>query len=252
MKYFIDCEFVEGRQSRLFSCLGKTAPTIDLISIALVSETGEKLYLISKDFNVDEAWNRIDKATHSSDAPTYWIRDNVLKPIFEQHKLAWMSFTKENFVKVLDSCGNSQNDIRTIILTFINRGSKENPEFWGYYAAYDWVVFCWLFGKMVDLPAKFPFYCKDVKQFLDDVQGLYERLDIPIMSYEFDPVTQTTTLKEVAKLKSKHDFPKNTEEHTALGDAMFTKNLYYFVHRQLENLVNTVKTNTDNSNFTTS
>lgn len=43
----------------------------------------------------------------------------------------------------------------------------KNPEFWGYYADYDWVVFCWLFGSMVDLPEGWPMYCKDYKQLID-------------------------------------------------------------------------------------
>ena len=43
------------------------------------------------------------------------------------------------------------------------------PEFWGYYADYDWVVFCWLFGSMMDLPKGWPMYCRDIKQFCDDI-----------------------------------------------------------------------------------
>ena len=46
----------------------------------------------------------------------------------------------------------------------IHHGSGK-PEFWGYYADYDWVVLCQLFGKMVDLPADWPKYCLDIKQF---------------------------------------------------------------------------------------
>jgi hypothetical protein len=42
------------------------------------------------------------------------------------------------------------------------------PEFYGYYADYDWVVFCWLFGKMINLPKGFPMYCRDLKQMMDD------------------------------------------------------------------------------------
>lgn len=41
--------------------------------------------------------------------------------------------------------------------------------FWGYYADYDWVVFCQLFGRMIDLPRGFPMYCRDIKQLCDDL-----------------------------------------------------------------------------------
>ena len=46
-------------------------------------------------------------------------------------------------------------------------GGDEKPEFWGYFADYDWVVFAWLFGRMVDLPGHFPMYCRDFKQVMD-------------------------------------------------------------------------------------
>jgi hypothetical protein len=37
-------------------------------------------------------------------------------------------------------------------------------QFWAYFADYDWVVLCQLFGKMIDLPKGFPMFCHDVKQ----------------------------------------------------------------------------------------
>ena len=85
MKYFIDTEFLEGTQRGWF---GKTTkPTIDLISVGIVCEDGREYYAISKDFNLKEAWNRYDiKTSHNlfggQDYKVYWIRDNVLKPIF--------------------------------------------------------------------------------------------------------------------------------------------------------------------------
>ena len=44
----------------------------------------------------------------------------------------------------------------------------ESPEFWAYYADYDWVVLCQLYGTMMDLPESWPMYCRDFKQYLDD------------------------------------------------------------------------------------
>ena len=43
-------------------------------------------------------------------------------------------------------------------------GDDEEPEFWAYYADYDWVLFAMLFGRMIDLPENFPKYCMDLKQ----------------------------------------------------------------------------------------
>jgi hypothetical protein len=41
----------------------------------------------------------------------------------------------------------------------------EHPVFWGYFPAYDWVAFTWLFGDMNELPFHFPQLCLDVKQW---------------------------------------------------------------------------------------
>lgn len=62
-KYFIDTEFLEGPQQEKFpiSLFRKQTPnTIDLISIGIVAEDGREYYAISKDFNLEEAWNRYD------------------------------------------------------------------------------------------------------------------------------------------------------------------------------------------------
>jgi hypothetical protein len=45
----------------------------------------------------------------------------------------------------------------------------EKPEIWAYYADYDWVALCQLFGTMMDLPKGWPMYCRDVKQLCDSL-----------------------------------------------------------------------------------
>jgi hypothetical protein len=40
----------------------------------------------------------------------------------------------------------------------------EKPEIWGYFSDYDWVAFCQLFGKMIDLPPRMPKFCLDLRQ----------------------------------------------------------------------------------------
>lgn len=39
-----------------------------------------------------------------------------------------------------------------------------HPEFWAYFADYDWVLLCQLYGPMVNLPQGWPFWCRDIKQ----------------------------------------------------------------------------------------
>ncbi len=76
----------------------------------------------------------------------------------------------------------------------------EKPEFWAYYADYDWVVLCQLYGTMMDLPTEWPMYCRDVKQLCDDLGN--------------------PTL------------PKQTStEHNALDDAIWTRAAWGFLQK---------------------
>lgn len=106
---------------------------IQLISIGIVAEDGREFYAQSSEFD----------ASMASD----WVKKNVLSK--------------------LDPRGDyvSLYDIAQRIIAFV--GADAKPEFWGYYADYDWVVFCQIFGTMMDLPKGFPMYCRDIKQLCD-------------------------------------------------------------------------------------
>lgn len=66
--------------------------------------------------------------------------------------------------------------IRRMVEDFIEEGAPPfgtyDIEFWGYYADYDWVAFCQIFGRMVDLPREYPKHCKDIKQRADDLGNI--------------------------------------------------------------------------------
>jgi len=103
---------------------------IELISIALVAEDGRKLYCVSNEF--DESL--CDE----------WLQKNVLAHL--PSKSSWIS----------------REEIRDKVLGFVDA----KPTFWAYFADYDWVVFCQLFGRMIDLPRHFPMFCMDLKQWM--------------------------------------------------------------------------------------
>jgi hypothetical protein len=102
--------------------------TIELISIGIVGEDGREFYRISNEFD-PEACNP-------------WVKQNVLNQ--------------------LTGPRHARSEIRDGIKAFISGDSL--PDFWGYFADYDWVVFCQLFGTMLSLPAGWPNMCMDVKQ----------------------------------------------------------------------------------------
>ena len=131
MKYFFDTEFIE------YPC------KIDLISIGIVAEDGRELYCINWDCDFSKA--------------DEWVRKNVIcKLPFKP--LEYPNEARKDWVR--------KSSLSKIIKEFIG---DDKPEFWAYYADYDWVVFCWLFGKMIDLPEGWPMYCRDIKQWCDQL-----------------------------------------------------------------------------------
>ena len=264
MNYYIDTEFLEGTQKENFpiSLFRKnTPPTIDLISIGIVSEEGREYYAISKDFNLEEAWNRYDLKentyrvgfsyeTKIEIEKVYWIRENVLKPIWEDYLKNQQSIYEKTYHWELTSefsyrtmktiirwIGKTNKQIAEEIISFTtqarwqdnpngkfnvgtdlsNEVSKKDlvwdkPKLYAYYADYDWVAFCWLFGKMMDLPNGFPMYCRDLKQILDEKE--LARQDGP----------------DMAKLRDLPTYPKQENEHNALDDARWNKKLHEFLN----------------------
>ncbi len=228
----------------------KQDPTIDLISIAIVAEDGREYYAISKDFNLKEAWNRWQPRTGEGDRNNwdpkhYWVRENVLRPIWEDLKkiddgkepiLYAHSFTYYSLKMLLKRHGKSNAQIAEEVKEFVYNQSdfdkyngtyKSEPTFYGYYADYDWVVFCWLFGSMIDLPKGFPMYCRDLKQELD--QALTNR-DMGLYSSPGLYRVRDLTLDEkIESIKKSVAYPKQTNEHNALADARWNKKLHEFI-----------------------
>lgn len=158
MKYFLDTEFIED---------GKT---IDLISIAIVSEDDRSLYLQNTECNFHKA----------SD----WVWRNVFPHLLHFNLRGARSCheRKESYdsglgTRTLTKCSDNADDpcpwrtrkeIAEAVKSFCAFEHADcKPEFWGYYADYDWVVFCQLFGTMMDLPKGYPMYCRDLKQWAD-------------------------------------------------------------------------------------
>lgn len=268
MKYFIDTEFLEGTQDIRVPFtnikIGTTKPTIDLISIGIIAEDGREYYAISKDFNLKEAWNRFQwrrKPIYDGIPGAYkeyWIRDNVLKPIWEEKcnegftfKDSPMTpygietlFTYKNFKRLINKYGKTNKQIAEEIKYFVaNRpiGLKKeqwildydtkNVHFYGYYSDYDWVVFCWLFGNMIDLPNGFPMYCIDVKQTLDEAATNKRNKSIEYYNQVNKDVKVGTWNEYLNSLKQDPRYPKQTNEHHALQDARWTKELYEFLNK---------------------
>lgn len=139
---------------------------VTLISIGIVDERGGTFYAVSSDFRDEDC--------------SQWVKENVLPHLGNTPRLPL-------------------SDIAILVREWVDvqaEGSK--PEFWGYYADYDWVVTAQMFGTMMDLPKGWPMYCRDLKQLCDS--------------------------------KGNPKLPDQTStEHNALDDALWNKVAYEFL-----------------------
>lgn len=255
MKVFLDTEFVEGVQNSPFN----SKPTIDLISVGMVTDSDREYYEVCKEFNVKHAWLKWDGEYHElttfqkyhgmSPRKKYWIRENVLKPIFDdfnRRNKTEMPFSLSNFKLLLKKYGKTREEMAINIKNFIyyetiSDGGQivsksfipnKYPEvkFYTYFGDYDWVVFCWLFGRMIDLPKGFPMYARDLKQNLDEKNesraNLKNLLESSNIDYEKD-----NNLIHPLNLKNHKEYPKQDGEHIAINDAKWNKELYEFLKK---------------------
>lgn len=136
--------------------------TIELISIGAVREDGKRFYAENADCDLSRADD--------------WVKKHVITHL---------------------RGGADRINRRQIADEFMDF-SGDKPEFWAYYADYDWVVLCQLYGRMIDLPSGWPMFCRDIKQLCVD-------LDDPKLP------------------------PQDGQEHHALADALWNQTAYEFL-----------------------
>jgi hypothetical protein len=196
MRYFLDTEFIEGFHKPLF---GKRRHFIDLISIGVVCEDGREYYAVSKDFSSKDA--------------DQWVKENVISKLPERHADQFDSPRIRSEAQLWKSNKQIAEDVLKFFGCWQDQHfyrAPEGIEVYAHYADYDWVLFCALFGKMMDLPKGFPMYCRDLKQMIDE-SGL------------------TKEWKE-------KNCPDPTDEHNALADAKWNMNLFNAINRHLKSL----------------
>ena len=250
MKYFLDTEFIEGFHKPLF---GKRRHFIDLISIGIVAEDGREYYAISNEWRYNDA--------------DQWVKENVIHqlPLKLGNKEAISDFYKR--CKVPQSYQGKWHEVKSnstiakeiaefcnCSVLFSEKGqmsatsndkfySGTDTEFYAYYADYDWVVFCSLFGRMIDLPKGFPMYCKDLKQILDQKAEDMNEITLETVVYKSEDFSQpgermaTTKMQtdtwsakdKLEIIKTQKGYPQQENEHSAIDDAKWNKKLYEFL-----------------------
>ncbi len=157
MKYFYDTEFHEDGE------------TIDLISIGIVREDGRSYYAISSEAN----YRRVHENS--------WLMNNVMDSI--PYVVEKANGHPYDTIRPIGPDVKTRLRIRNDIVRFVG---NDSPEFWAWYADYDHVALCQLFGKMIDLPHNFPMFTRDLRQHWEyrncpplpkQVEGKHNALD---------------------------------------------------------------------------
>lgn len=140
---FFDCEFIEDGE------------TIELLSLGAVTLDGHEFYAVNSEAKLNHA--------------SAWVLENVVPQLD-------MIVNPLLYHGDLDHEGGPDY-IAQAFFQFVsaarNRGGTPKVDFWGYYADYDWVTVCQLYGPMVDLPEGFPMLAYDMRQYLDTM-GRFE------------------------------------------------------------------------------
>ena len=193
MKYFIDTQFIESTPLKrlLLKPMSDVKSTIDLISLAIVSEDDREYYAISKDFDLNIAWNiyqiekelkhptgRFDIEEDVIEKKVYWIRDTILKTIWEKLVYEYIhddsetcntetfSFNYNSLSNLLEIYGKTNDEIAKEVKELCG----DYPQFYNYDVGTDKLSFDWLFKHINHYPKGFPTYCRDLKQNIENIE----------------------------------------------------------------------------------
>jgi hypothetical protein len=186
MRIFIDTEFTE---------LTRRAA---LISIGLVAENGDLFYAELSDYDAE--------------AVNPWVRDNVLP---------WLSgdllpAAGANTEPVMLCSGNSEAVAQALRVWLQRYGGANAVEIWADVLAWDWLLFCDLFGGAFSIPEQVHYIPRDLSTLLW-AQGL-------------NPDEQRENLGEVTYTHPQLKLAK----HHALYDALLEKSIFENIKQVLK------------------
>lgn len=116
-----------------------------LLSLALVAETGEKFYAELNDYNPDII--------------SEWVQENVIQ-YFEMND-------SETDARVEGSTVKYKSDREGVVKYLTNWLQQFNEvQMWADVPHYDWVLFCQLFGGSMNLPNNLHYMCLDLATLL--------------------------------------------------------------------------------------
>ena len=135
MRVYYDAEFLED---------GKT---IELVSIGMVREDGREYYAVNAEMDFERVLEH------------EWLVENVVKHLPTTDGIHLNRNHPD--VKLLEVIRSEVADF--FLDACIDAGEKD-IELWSWYAAYDHVALCQLWGPMISKPSCVPHYTNDIRQ----------------------------------------------------------------------------------------
>ena len=133
LKIFLDTEFTGLHQQS------------SLISIALIAETGEDFYGELTDFDIKNI--------------NPWVKENVLPQLNENNASNIIKGTQKEIAKA----------IKEWLIQFSNEASS--IQIWADCYAWDWILFCELFGGAFEIPSSIHYMPMDLATLFDIKTG---------------------------------------------------------------------------------
>jgi hypothetical protein len=187
MRVFYDTEFFE---------VGPSEP-VRLISIGMVRDDGAEYYAVS-----DEATKRPLSGLIRKNP---WLMENVVSSLPKAFGDARMYQPKRWLFNYSDPCVKAPAVIAREIEQFILGWDDYVPgdvELWADYAAYDHVVLCQLWGRMIDLPDGIPMWTHDLRQEWERAG----KPDLPRLSGVTAGMVEHNALHDAREVKSRYEW----------------------------------------------
>lgn len=246
-KYFIGADVLTGEQDRRLLGIkigGKTSNTIELISLSIRSEDNKHLLLISKDFNLKEAWNRFELVEVQGVVVTYEkryiVRERILRPLFYTI-LERMANLDENLkpesvyrkarlflphgeeghtfnyitLKVLiDYIGLSREALKQKIIDFIKVKGYINPEFYIHDSVEKWIAISSLFTEEEKELYNIPKICITLKQEEKRIKGL-------------EAIRRSMWLHPIKSIRNEMSYFPDLNYNNFTSESNYIRDMYY-------------------------
>jgi hypothetical protein len=211
MKYFIDVQYHSYEKKTGIAFINRKSSTVtEVISVGIVTEKGDSLYLINKDFDLEIAWG------------SEKVREDILKPMYRNvSPIYGDDISKNSIAMVKGEHGDYLQTVAYKLRSFIGRYTDKHVMYVNYSS-----IVALLLGPL-GCEGTFDEYRiidNEIKKFAGDVS--WRRL-VSMLGMEAVQITLTSKFDAIVK---SHRFPKMVGgAKTAVSEALLCRKKYDFL-----------------------